>query len=44
MFEIICAIGIVFVVWGYANEQKLIDFEDRTMEKLKIKFDNRKNK
>lgn len=38
LFYILCALGIVFVVWGYANEDKLIAFEDKIVLKLRRRF------
>lgn len=34
LFYIMVAVGIVFVVWGYANEEKLISFEDKIRERF----------
>ena len=38
LFYVLIALGIVFVVWGYANEEKLIAFEDKMMVKIRRKF------
>lgn len=34
LFYIMIALGIVFAVWAYANEEKLIKFEDRLYLKI----------
>lgn len=38
LFYVLVAVGIVFVVWAYANEEKLIAFEDKMMAKIRRKF------
>lgn len=38
LFYVLVAVGIVFVVWAYANEEKLIAFEDKMMIKIRRRF------
>lgn len=43
LFYILCAAAIVFVVWSYAHEESLNDFENRVWMWIKSTF-RRKNK
>lgn len=38
LFYVLVALGIVFVVWAYANEEKLVAFEDKMMANLRRKY------
>lgn len=42
LFYLLCAVAIVFVIWGYIHKESLIDFEDRVW--ARVKHFLRKNK
>ena len=32
-----------FIIWGLFNEQKLVDFEDKVIDRIKLKLKSRKS-
>lgn len=44
LFYIVVAVGIVFVVWAYANEKRLIAIEDKLWAAIKAKFNKHKKR